>query len=881
MTSDRTNWAWSRLGLFAGCVLAGIFLIGIWLPGGRAQQGNDQDLAVAAREILKTNCSRCHGTTKHLKGLNVLDRATLLNRPGKDPAVVPFKPDDSLLVKRIESASNPMPPDGDTVPDKDVKLLRAWIAAGAPDLTDKTIVTAKTAAEPAQTLEERVEDLFHTRCVSCHGGAKPEKGLRVLDHAALLQRALVVPKKPDDSPLLAKLQAADSEEVMPPNGRLAPEQIALVKDWIMAGAAAFDPVVEASPGQVGNRYVLEKILEDVRQLTAADQEVKSYRYFSLNHLLAGGVTRRQLETYRKALALTLNHLHLKDDLFVPQPLGGDPTRTIFRINVADLGWDTKPFRRVRSDNTLGDAGTVSLWDLILLEYPFGVMFDGADTKETYQALINEFLAPSGQVRPVAFVRADWFMIAATRAPLYEDLLRLPFDLDTLEKNRLRVTAATKENARRSGMVVSGVSRNNRVVERLAPDGANYYWKSYDFKTSKGTDNMFLNPVDLHQSGGEMIFALPNGFQAYYVCNARGDRLEAAPTEIVTDTNASDKIVRNGLSCMRCHDTGMRTFQDDVRPTLKGLETNPDSFDLQQALQLYPARKEMDGYVKRSADRFKSALARLFDEKPETKKKTTGGILIPVSDFYQEEKVTSRVAAAELGVADPEKIQGRFVSDAALALGLVQLGQGGAVRRDAWEENFDQVVKQMGLGKPIAAVDAVTRAEAQPTSAIALELTLNNPGKDSKNKLQVVVVNKTDPKRSVLAVNDRVEIQVLNNTDKNAFVEVGINSFQGSKAVFKPGRIEVKAGQKGRFPADAKNFILIQPGLGGEQWVVFASDTEFPPAEVLRVPEEGEQRGEVIADRIVHPFYELKKGEGLKVRGDPSRMVKKTLDLETR
>jgi hypothetical protein len=326
---------------------------------------------------------------------------------------------------------------------------------------------------------------------------------------------------------------------------------------------------------------------------------------------------------------------------------------------------------------------------------------------------------------------------------------------------------------------------------------------------------------------------------------------------------------------------MRTFQDDVGPTLKGLETNPESFDLQQALNLYPPHKEMDGYVKESGDRFKAALARLFEEKPESKKKTTGSILVPVSDFYQEEKVTGRVAAAELGVSDPEKVQSRFTSEASVALGLVQLGQGGAVRRDAWEENFDQVVRQMGLGKPIVPVDAVTRSESQPATAIPLEVTLNSPGKDAKNKLQVVVINKTDPKRSVLAVKDRVEIQAINNTGRDVFLEVCIHSFQGSKAIFKTGRIEVKAGQKGRIPQDAKKFIIIEPGVGSEQWVVYASDTEFPPGEVLRVPEDGEQRGEVVADRIVHPFYELKKGEGLKVRGDPSRMVKRTLDLETR
>ena len=86
-------------------------------------------------------------------------------------------------------------------------------------------------------------------------------------------------------------------------------------------------------------------------------------------------------------------------------------------------------------------------------------------------------------------------------------------------------------ARRAGVTDSGVSKNNRVVERLTGRQTPYFWKSYDFSSSRGPQNMFRDPVDLHRAGGEMVWGLPNGLQAYFVVNQRGERIEAAPTAI--------------------------------------------------------------------------------------------------------------------------------------------------------------------------------------------------------------------------------------------------------------------------------------------------------------------------------------------------------------
>ena len=175
---------------------------------------------------------------------------------------------------------------------------------------------------------------------------------------------------------------------------------------------------------------------------------------------------------------------------------------------------------------------VNLFDLLLLEYPYGVV---SEDSETFDKLQREFLGLAGQVRPIAYVRADWFVCTATLPPLYEDFLGLPFDLKALE-DRLEVNARAdldEGRAVRAGMTVSGVSRNNRVVERH-PAKYGAYWLSFDFRTSKAQENLFRDPLDLKPAGGEVIFHLPNGLQGYALADAAGNRLEAAPTEIVTD-----------------------------------------------------------------------------------------------------------------------------------------------------------------------------------------------------------------------------------------------------------------------------------------------------------------------------------------------------------
>ena len=453
-----------------------------------------------------------------------------------------------------------------------------------PTSTSSTDVAANTV---------RVKEIFRSHCFECHGGSKTNGGVKVLDRDLLVKLGKVVPEKPDESPLSLLITAEDDKGMPPPDQpRLSSEEIELVQAWIVEGASPFpaDLPVPTEPSKdsglqaiVGVDYVLKAILQDVRSLKP--EERRSARYFSLTHLLTGGATAEEARpSPRRA--------HQDDQ---PLDLGAGDGRASTDRPIEDglpsqhsrprLGSSAVQDRPAKNEEP-AEPSFVNLFDLVLLEYPYGMIHQSS---ETFDRLASEFLAPARQVRPLPYIRADWFVSVATQPPLYEDLLELPFNLKVLEK-RLGVDAqADLDNARarRAGLVFSGVSRNNRALERhRARYGA--YWKSFDFRSSADSENLFRDPLQLNPAGGEVIFTLPNGLQGYFLCDAKGNRLESAPTEIVTDKFAADQVVRNGLSCIRCHDTGMKGFTDAVRPAVIPLPDSP-GFDKARVCAFMPSR----------------------------------------------------------------------------------------------------------------------------------------------------------------------------------------------------------------------------------------------------------------------------------------------------
>src|SRR5262249_49314645 len=206
---------------------------------------------------------------------------------------------------------------------------------------------------------------------------------------------------------------------------------------------------------------------------------------------------------------------------------------------------------------------------------------------------------------------------AWHPPLYHDVLQLHKTERELEA-LLRVDTREdirQERVARAGFNSSGVSRNNRLIERHEA-GSVVYWKSYDFASNTNRQNLFAHPLGpgddasaFQHDGGEIIFNLPNGLQGYFLATAAGQRLDKGPTAIVSDPRRPPREVEKGLPCMSCHARGMIEKAAQVRDhVLKNAGASPKG-DLETIKALSPPRKEFGELLKKDAQRFQEAVAR--------------------------------------------------------------------------------------------------------------------------------------------------------------------------------------------------------------------------------------------------------------------------------
>src|SRR3954468_14501754 len=96
------------------------------------------------------------------------------------------------------------------------------------------------AEEETAFFEGKVRPLLVERCLECHGEKKQKGGLR-LDSKSGWEKggesgSAIVPGKAEESLLVKAVSYLDKDLQMPPKKQLAPEDVALLKEWIRRGA---------------------------------------------------------------------------------------------------------------------------------------------------------------------------------------------------------------------------------------------------------------------------------------------------------------------------------------------------------------------------------------------------------------------------------------------------------------------------------------------------------------------------------------------------------------------------------------------------------------------------------------------------------------------
>ena len=535
-------------------------------------------------------------------------------------------------------------------------------------------------ANAQQDLAQEAYAIFQQNCLNCHGASGSFKEALLIDRTALVDTGAVIPGDPEGSEFYKRLLGpTENGPQMPLNlPPLSPEAIETIARWITAGAPDWD--VQHDTNFITTDTILDTIRTHLESLDPFDRP--SARYFTMTHLYNAGESPETLSDYRIALSKLVNSLSWKFEITNPTPI--DTAQTIFYIDLRRYEWN----------NISADV-----WTHIEQAYPYNIAFD----PETQAGLLEKLAQLQTETSStVPFVHVDWFLATAALPPLYHDILGLP-QTDRLLEAQLEVNVASNiRNAPgidvwRAGFNDSGVSTNNRVVERhTSRYGA--YWKSYDFAGSAGSQNIFTHPLDFTHDGGEIIFNLPNGLQAYLLVDANGNRLNDAPIKIVSNPAAGDPTVRNGLSCIGCHTQGMKKFKDSVRAAIEQDQNPP--YNKEQALRLYPEQLALDALVQKDTLRFQQALEKIggpfaddtsrqhFFKKHENE---------PVQRFHEafQAPLDASHAAAAVGLETAEFLTQIREKQSLKNLGLQTLiDVNGTVKRDAWTSNFDDVISAL-------------------------------------------------------------------------------------------------------------------------------------------------------------------------------------------
>jgi len=153
--------------------------------------------APKAEAVLANACVRCHGADATKGGLDLSRRASMLEGGDSGPAVEPGKPEESLLIEKVEAGE--MPPKTALKPEE-VEALRAWVAAGAslaqeplaPPRAGADWWSLRPIADPAPpALDPEDADQVRTPVDAFVLAKLREAGLRPVaeaDRAALMRR---------------------------------------------------------------------------------------------------------------------------------------------------------------------------------------------------------------------------------------------------------------------------------------------------------------------------------------------------------------------------------------------------------------------------------------------------------------------------------------------------------------------------------------------------------------------------------------------------------------------------------------------------------------------------------------------------------------------
>jgi len=527
---------------------------------------------------------------------------------------------------------------------------------------------------PCAEIAQNAKQMLRNNCTSCHGANSDGQGgfANVLDAAALVASGKIVPGKVDESPLYMRVSTGS----MPPAAstqRPTPKEVATLKDWILCDAPDWNATVPAA-AFLSTDSRLRLMLDDLRSF-ANPSDRERIRYIDLSNLSNAGFSEAQLGEFREGVTLLLNSLSYGSAVVPATTV--DPGKILYRVDLRDYGW------------------SAANWDQITADYPYLVRYDQDSRLFPYDEVTAQQLREQTRTN-APYIQADWLIAHASQPPLYYDVLGVTGQtLDGVARSLGVNIQANIFNGQvaRSGFTNSGVSVNNRIIERHELAGRQgAFWVSYDFANNLDFSNIQAHPLDFVPAGGEAIFNLPNGMQAYLIVDEVGRLIDKVPNNIATDPNSRTREVGAGASCMGCHANGIIRKDDTLRDFV--LTTALDANEREEALELYVPVAEMTALFEEDNERYARARTTADIVKFDTRSmsRMVNG---------HEGLLSLGMVAAVLGVPIGELEAALDSTPQAFPPEIVTLRQdGGNISRQAFEQVFEGILQGLGLGTPI-------------------------------------------------------------------------------------------------------------------------------------------------------------------------------------
>ena len=532
-----------------------------------------------AYDIFKKRCNECHGSRKpsdfwysvdnfaYYGSLDYVANLDKLIIDGTEDYIIDCSDaQKSKLMKQI--ISERMPDDAPALKSEEKKKILHWIKHGCKKLAQGqfgNITNAQLADRipyAGDPIKQEAWRSLNNHCSSCHNIRSVNGGgglYRILDLDWLARgdgpKPYVDACTPNNSLLLKMIHTGSMPKGSPINDVPSfAEDVAAIENWIhsLIPESVQNSLTKHKPLKQGELYRLA--LSNLDSLHPS--KLAHIRFISLALPYNTGVGEEDLKLFGSAVGKLMNLLSSGSRIVKPVEVNGS-RGLLFRIDLRDYGW------------------TPTNWIDLEKAYPYGrIPF----RDQRFMELQNMTQAT------IPIIRGDWMAFAASRPPLYYDLLRLPSTVEGLEhyvggSEFSPVINLRERRVIRAGYGAgeSGVSFNSRLIERHDLPGGGVYWKSYDFGGKNRRQNLEETPFGptvpnelasevegfIHD-GGEYIFSLPNGLHGYFLATEQGQRIDTGPSEIVQDSSRMDRIITNGLSCISCHASGIQIRPDAIR-----------------------------------------------------------------------------------------------------------------------------------------------------------------------------------------------------------------------------------------------------------------------------------------------------------------------------